>query len=440
MALSYGGPHVQVAPVGAAEGGTEAEVEFSIVMPCLNEALTVGRCVDKAVRALEELGVAGEVIVADNGSTDGSREIARSHGARVVQVGVRGYGSAIQAGVAAAKGRFVIMGDSDDSYDFSRIEGLVDRLRQGDDLVMGNRFDGGIEPGAMPWLHQYFGNPFLTAVIRLFFKVPVKDTQCGLRGFTRSAFERMGLSSPGWEFASEMVAKASLKRQSISEVPVKLHPDGRDRPPHLRSFRAGWRNLRYLLMLCPRWLFLVPAVVLLAIGLALLVVLTPGSLAIGGVELDIHTMILGTLFLGLGYQMLWLWAAATVHVRNQGFGVSDQGFPRLPMGIDRFRLEHGLVAGLVMLAAGLGLNVWLVGHWSFRHLEPADLPLTLRIALWGCTVMALGGQTICGSFFLDMLERIRPPAVTTQEAVRSQAAAEPPLATIGPDGWGGHRS
>src|SRR5437588_9677070 len=245
------------------------DVELSVVMPCLNEARTVGRCVSKAVAELERLGVRGEVVVADNGSTDGSQAIAREHGARVVPVAERGYGSALQGGVAAARGRHIVMGDADDSYDFGVLEPFLERLRAGDELVMGNRFKGGIRPGAMPWHHKYIGNPVLTGILNLFFHTPVGDAHCGLRAFRKDAFERLDLRTPGMEFASEMVVKASLNKQKISEVPIILYPDGRDRPPHLRSFRDGWRHLRFLLLMCPTWLYFVPAMVLSLGGLAL---------------------------------------------------------------------------------------------------------------------------------------------------------------------------
>src|SRR5262245_49476132 len=242
------------APAGRADDAPELEV--SVVMPCLNEARTVGTCVAKAVGSLARLGVQGEVVVADNGSQDGSQEIARSHGARVIHAERKGYGAALQAGIAAARGRYVIMGDADDSYDFSHLDPFVEKLRGGDDLVMGNRFKGGIRPGAMPWLHRYIGNPVLSGILNLFFRTPIGDAHCGLRGFRRDAYQQLGLNTTGMEFASEMVVKASLTGQKISEVPIVLHPDGRDRPPHLRSFRDGWRHLRFLLLLCPLWLYL----------------------------------------------------------------------------------------------------------------------------------------------------------------------------------------
>jgi hypothetical protein len=375
-------------------------IEVSVVMPCLNEARTLGRCIDKAKRSLEELEVTGEVIVADNGSHDGSPEIARVHGARVIRVERKGYGSALQAGIAAARGRYVIMGDADDSYDFSQLGPFLDRLREGDDLVMGNRFRGGIRPGAMPWHHRFIGNPILTGILNLFFRSPIGDAHCGLRGFRKDAYERLGLTTTGMEFASEMVVKACLHRQRISEVPTVLHPDGRDRPPHLRSFRDGWRHLRFLLLLCPTWLFLIPAICLLTGGFGLMAWLTPGPRPLGPVVLDVHTVLLGSLCVMLGYQTLWLWAFAKIYGWTSGL---------LP--IDTFKttifrhlnLERGCLAGLALLGAGFSLNVALVVHWYGRDLGALEVQTTLRYALWGLTGMVMGVQTIYGSFFLSLL-------------------------------------
>src|SRR5262245_52078965 len=331
------------------------QCEVSVVMPCLNEARTVGVCVAKAKRCLEQLGVRGEVIVADNGSTDGSQDLARAAGARVVPAERRGYGAALQAGIAAARGRFVIMGDADDSYDFSELGPFLDRLRTGDELVMGNRFKGGIRPGAMPWLHRFVGNPVLTGILNLFFRSPIRDAHCGLRGFRKDAYERLGLTTPGMEFASEMVVKACLHKQKISEVPIVLHPDGRDRPPHLRSFRDGWRHLRFLLLLCPLWLYLIPSALLAGSGLALLAWLTPGPRIGRRGTFDVPTMLVGALAVILRYQTLWLWAFARIHGWTSGL---------LPAGtfsldvFDYLNLERGLLAGSAMLLSGLGLNVW----------------------------------------------------------------------------------
>jgi glycosyltransferase involved in cell wall biosynthesis len=367
------------------------DVEVTVVMPCLNEALTLGRCIDKARSGLDQMGVQGEVLIADNGSDDGSPDIAREHGARVVNVPRKGYGAALQAGVGAARGRFIIMGDADDSYDFTKLSPFVDKLRQGDELVMGNRFQGGINKGAMPWHHKYIGNPVLTGVLNLFFHSPIGDAHCGLRGFRKESFERLKLTTTGMEFASEMVVKACLLRQKISEVPVVLHKDGRDRPPHLRSFRDGWRHLRFLLLYCPFWLYLIPAALLMGVGLGLM---------IGSVGLDVHTMLLGSLGIIMGYQTLWLWAYARIHGWTSGM------LPRDTFSLNVFEhinLERGCIAGLGMLAAGLGLNGWLFAGWVGQDMGPLDIQSSMRVALWGFTLIVLGVQTIYGSFFLSML-------------------------------------
>jgi glycosyltransferase involved in cell wall biosynthesis len=383
---------------------TEA-IEVSVVMPCLNEALTVGRCVAKAVRALEEMGIHGEVIVADNGSSDGSQAIASEHGAKVVHVQQRGYGSALQGGIKAARGQFIIMGDADDSYDFSRLAGFIERLRAGDELVMGNRFRGGIKPGAMPPLHQYFGNPLLTMLLKIFFHSPIGDCQCGLRGFRKEAIERIKLDAPGMEFASEMVVKSCINRLKISEVPIVLHPDGRDRPPHMRSFRDGWRNLRLMLLLCPLWLYFIPSCLLLAIGTFLMLWLTPGTQHIGRIGLDVHTMLLGSLCVLLGYQTLWLGFLAKVYGHFSGVlpgGGLIRGLLRV------LTLERGLLAGLALLIVGLAANLWLVGEWISHDMGPLDISHSMRFALWGLTAMVVGVQTAYSSFFLSMLRMTRP--------------------------------
>jgi glycosyltransferase involved in cell wall biosynthesis len=378
----------------------QPEIEVSVVMPCLNEALTVGTCVAKAVATLQRLGVKGEVIVADNGSTDGSQELATNAGARVVHAERRGYGAALQAGIAAAKGCYIIMGDADDSYDFTALEPFIERLRAGDDLVMGNRFKGGIRPGAMPWHHRYIGNPILSGILNLFFRTPIKDAHCGLRGFRKDAYERLDLRTPGMEFASEMVVKAALHGQKMSEVPTVLHPDGRDRPPHLRSFRDGWRHLRFLLLMCPMWLYFIPAGLLLGPGLALMAWLTPGPHAIGGVVFDLHTMLLGMLCVFLGYQVLWLGAFAKIHAWINGNLPPDTFSLRI---FDHVNLERGLIGGGVLVLTGLGLCVGLAAEWWGSNLGPLDVSVTMRFALWGFTTLVLGVQTIFCSFFLSML-------------------------------------
>jgi hypothetical protein len=403
------------------------DVEVSVVMPCLNEARTVGRCVDKAVAALQKMGVRGEVIVADNGSSDGSPAIATEHGAWVVHVEQRGYGSALQAGIAAARGRYVIMGDADDSYDFSDLYPFVERLRSGDELVMGNRFRGGIRPGAMPWLHRYVGNPVLTGILNLFFRTPIRDAHCGLRAFRKDAYERLNLSASGMEFASEMVVRASLHGQRISEVPIVLHPDGRDRPPHLRSFRDGWRHLRFLLLMCPRWLYLIPALLLLVLGLGVMAWLTPGPRHIGGVGFDVHTLLLGSLCAILGSQVLWLWLHAQIYAWTSGLLPPDRLSPVL---FQRFRLERWLATGVVLLAGGLCLNGWLLAEWCREGMGPLEVQSTLRFALWGFTAMILGAQTIFGSFFLGMIGMAGQPRRQTVLPAFNASSQDRPTAPM----------
>ncbi|HEV3084111.1 MAG TPA: glycosyltransferase family 2 protein [Gemmataceae bacterium] len=388
-------------PISAsASGEPEGGIELSIVMPCLNEARTVGRCVDLALQSLKSMGIPGEVVVADNGSSDGSQELAVRHGARVIAVQRRGYGSALQAGIAAAHGKYIVMGDADDSYDFGRLEPFVEKLRGGHDLVMGNRFQGGIQPGAMPWLHRYIGNPVLSGILNLFFHSPIRDAHCGLRAFRKDAYDRLGLTTTGMEFASEMVVKACLQRQKIAEVPTILRPDGRDRPPHLRSFRDGWRHLRFMLLHCPLWLYLIPALFLLGGGAALMAWLTPGPRALGGVILDVHTMLFGALAVLLGYQIFWYWACARLFGYANGMLPAQTWSKRFT---EYFSLERGLVIGLTLLACGFALNVWLATQWYSSYLGAPELPTTLRLALWALTSMVLGVQTIFSSFLLSML-------------------------------------
>jgi glycosyltransferase involved in cell wall biosynthesis len=394
--------------VPAASSETSAEpIELSVVMPCLNESLTVGVCVRKAVEALKQMGVRGEVIVADNGSTDGSQDLARQAGARVVHASRRGYGSALQAGIEAARGEYVVMGDADDSYDFTNLSPFLEKLRAGDELVMGNRFRGGIEPGAMPWHHRYIGNPILTGVLNLFFHSPIGDAHCGLRGFRRDSVLKLNLKTSGMEFASEMVVKACLHKQKISEVPTTLKPDGRDRPPHLRSFRDGWRHLRFLMLMCPFWTYLIPAVSLMVAGFGLMAWLTPGPRHVRGVEIDIHTMLFGGLWLLIGYQIFWMWAFAKIHGWTSGLLPANTFSTKL---FDKINLERGLIAGGLMIAGGIGTIVWLTYEWSSHNMGPLEPSVTMRYAIWGFVLLLMGVQTVFGSFFLSMLDMARPPA------------------------------
>ncbi len=379
----------------------QSALELSIIMPCLNEAETVGTCVGKARDFLTRNGVAGEVIVADNGSTDGSQELASNSGARVVAVRERGYGSALRGGMEAARGRFLIMGDADDSYDFRDLAGFLERLRAGDELVLGNRFKGGIKPGAMPPLHRFLGNPVLTGIGRLLFKSPVGDFHCGLRGLSKAAFEKMRLQTTGMEFASEMVVKATLLGMRLSEVPTILSPDGRSRPPHLRSWRDGWRHLRFLLLYSPRWLFLYPGLCLIIGGLLLGVWLMPGARKIGAVTLDVHTLLYAALAVIMGVQTVLFALFTKVFAITLGLLPRD---PELERWEKAFTLETGLIVGGVVLLAGLASGFWAVMTWSHASFGPLDPSRTLRLVIPSIMLMTIGVQITFGSFFLSVLK------------------------------------
>jgi glycosyltransferase involved in cell wall biosynthesis len=379
---------------------TDPGLELSIVMPCLNEAETLAACIEKAQRFLASHGVSGEIIVADNGSTDGSQAIATRLGARVVHVPERGYGSALHGGISAASGRYVIFGDSDDSYDFSELGAFLARLRAGDALVMGNRFRGGIRPGAMPRLHRYLGNPLLSAIGRLFFRSPVGDFHCGLRGLSRAAYDAMAPTTSGMEYASELVIKATLAGLPISEVPTVLHPDGRSRPPHLRSWRDGWRHLRFMLLFSPRWLFLAPGSGLFGVGLLASLWLLAGPRRIAGAELDIHTLLIAGLACLLGYQLI-VFALFT-----KLFAITE-GFQPMPGYLERmFRhvsLELGLAVGALLTLGGLAALVAAVWSWSAVGFGALDPRLTMRQLIPGAILLVIGIQTIFSSFFLSVL-------------------------------------
>lgn len=375
-------------------------MELTILMPCLDEAETLATCIRKARAFLAGSGVDGEVLVADNGSTDGSRELAVEAGARVVEVARKGYGAALAGGISAARGRYVIMGDADDSYDFSRLMPFVEQLRRGSDLVMGNRFRGGIAPGAMPVLHRYLGNPVLSFLGRLFFRVNARDFHCGLRGFDRARILALGLATPGMEFASEMVVKASLAGYRIDEVPTTLQPDGRSRPPHLRTWRDGWRHLRFLLVHSPRWLFLLPGFALAALGaLAMLVVGTRG-VALGGIHFDIHTLAYAGVALALGVQMVLFAALAKlVGIRN---GWLPDGGPA--QGVLRaLTLERCLVGGLVLFLLGLAMSLYAVWLWAGQGFGTLDPRETMRWVIPAGTLMTIAGQLGLAGFFLEAL-------------------------------------
>lgn len=405
-----------------AEGG----LELSLLMPCLDEVRTVGQCVEKARAFLQAAGIEGEVLVADNGSHDGSREAAARAGARVVLVSERGYGAALAAGIAAARGRFVIMGDSDASYDWSALAPFVERLRAGDDLVMGNRFRGAIRAGAMPFLHRYLGNPLLTAVGRRFFGSASGDFYCGLRGFTRAAALRMELRSKGMEFALEMLVKATLLGLRVSEVPIVLSPDGRGRRSHLRTWRDGWRSLRFFLLYSPRWLFLYPGLALMALGGLLGAVLLPDAWQVGGLRLDVHTLLYCSVAVAVGFQLVVFALFGKVLAVVAGLHPPSRSAER---AIRALCLEHGLLAGGVLMAAGLVLSLRATLGWAGHDFGALDPFQTMRTTIPGALLITLGSQVICSSFYLSLLrlqwnERFeRPAPVLEGEACTRREAA-----------------
>ena len=375
-------------------------VELSIVMPCLNEAETLGRCIAKANQFLAQAGVVGEVVIADNGSTDGSQAIAAGLGARVVAVPVRGYGAALQAGIVASRGTFVAMADSDDSYDFLGLMPFVVKLRDGFDLVMGNRFQGGIAPGAMPPLHRYLGNPVLSFVGRLFYPSTIGDFHCGLRAFRRDAILALGLKTTGMEFASEMVVKATLADLRVAEVPTTLSPDGRSRPPHLRSWHDGWRHLKFLLTFAPKWLFFYPGAALAGVGLVLLVALLPGSVHLGSVTLGVHTLLFAAAGVIIGAQLMSFAVVARL------FGVRERlwpSSPRIELARRMFTIDRTCVAGALMLVAGIAIAVAAVGGWAGRGFGNLDVEGTMRLAIPSVVLCALGVQALVTGFFTALL-------------------------------------
>lgn len=373
-------------------------LELTILMPCLNEAETLATCIRKARGFLSRAGVHGEVLIADNGSTDGSQAIADAEGARLVPISQRGYGAALIGGIAAARGRYVIMGDADDSYDFSRLEGILASLRDGNDLVMGNRFKGGIAAGAMPFLHKYLGNPVLSFLGRLFYRIPIGDFHCGLRGFSKDAMQRLELSTPGMEFASEMVVKSGLHGLRIAEVPVTLSPDGRSRPPHLRTWRDGWRHLKFLLLFSPRWLYMLPGIVLFASGC-----IAMAMIAAHRVMLDIHTMAYAGACMILGFQMLLLAAFTKFMGMRAGWLPTDTGQERWAA---RFTLEHALVAGGLLFLAGLGMAIHALQLWAGVDYGALDPRTTMRWVVPSVTAMAMGGELALAGFFFEALRMI----------------------------------
>lgn len=376
------------------------DLELTIVMPCLNEAETLAVCIKKALSSLHNNDIIGEVLIADNGSTDGSQKIAEDLGARVVPVEEKGYGSALMRGIASAQGKFVIMGDADDSYDFSNLLPFVEKLREGYDLVMGNRFRGGIAPGAMPPLHKYLGNPILTGIGRVLFRSSAGDFHCGLRGFRRSSILKLDLRTTGMEFASEMVVKATLNNLRIAEVPTTLSPDGRSRAPHLRSWRDGWRHLRFMLLYSPRWLFLYPGLLLMLGGIIAGIWLLPGSRNLGFLSLNTSTLLYAAIAVIVGFQAITFAMFTKCFAITEGLLPRDEGFTHF---IEKLSLEFGLTVGSVLLIGGLLVSIYAVFFWGTRSFGPFELTGFLRIIIPAVTLITLGFQTILTSFFLSIL-------------------------------------
>lgn len=376
-------------------------IELTILMPCLNEANTIGECITKAQGYLAQRGLRGEVLIADNGSTDNSEKLAVAKGARVVRVQDRGYGAALRGGIAAARGRFVIMGDADDSYDFRDLDDFMSKLRGGCDIVIGNRFRGGIATGAMPFLHRYLGNPALSLIARVFFGTGVGDLLCGLRGFNRDRLLELNLHTTGMEFASEMVVSASMNGYRIEEVPTTLRKDGRSRPPHLRTWRDGWRYLRFMLMLSPRWLFIYPGSFLIALGVLGMALLFNGPVRLTSmVRLDFHTFIVAASLVVIGFQIL------TFGFLARRFGES-YGFLPVSRSLSAFlnlSLEHSLVAAGGMIAAGLLGLVWALSSWAALHFGPLESPIVLRILVLSLTAIAIGIQIIFTAFLASIMD------------------------------------
>jgi hypothetical protein len=375
-------------------------LELTILMPCLNEAETIEVCVRKALGYLARSGVSGEVLIADNGSTDGSQAMAEALGARVVAVPQKGYGAALIGGIAAARGRFVIMGDADDSYDFESLDGMIEHLRGGADLVMGNRFQGGIAPGAMPPLHRYLGNPVLSFIGRLFFSIPVGDFHCGLRGFSRESILGLRLQSPGMEFASEMVVKAALNGLRIEETPTTLKPDGRSRPPHLKTWRDGWRHLRFLLLHSPRWLFIYPGVLLIALGLAGSAVLAGGSVQVTPtIVLDIHSLVVACFSVLIGVQLVMFGALARRYQMLEGVLPPTANFQKFLMGMS---LEPILQAALVIFLLGAGGAAFAVIEWAGSGFGPIHYYGVMRVLVLSLTGVTVAIQLAAAGFLASV--------------------------------------
>jgi len=381
-----------------------ADLELSIIMPCLNEAETVGICIEKAQRCLVALGVSGEVLIADNGSTDGSDQIACQRGARVVHVETRGYGSALMGGIAAARGKFIIMGDADDSYDFTALAPFIEKLHEGYDLVLGNRFKGGIRLKAMPALHRFLGNPVLSGIGRLFFRSPCKDFHCGLRGFSKAAITALDLRTTGMEFASEMIVKATLRKFKIAEVPTSLSKSGRTRRSHIRSWRDGWRHLRFLLLYSPNWLFMIPGYILLLGGTVFGALLIGGPLQIGRLGFDTNTLLMCAMAVLIGFKLIAFATFAKLFAVSEGLLPRDFRLDRI---LRVFTLEKGIVIGLGFVLVGFALLVAGVRYWQQYDFGAISYPDSLRLVIPGATALTLGVEIIFASFFASILSLSR---------------------------------
>ncbi len=375
-------------------------IEISIVMPCLNEAETLAICIRKAFLFFNKEGIVGEVVIADNGSTDGSLEIAQTENARIVNIPQKGYGSALRGGIEAAKGLYIIMGDADDSYDFSNLMPYVIKLREGFDLVMGNRFKGGVKKGAMPFLHKYLGNPILSFIGRLFFKSKIGDFHCGLRGFSKEAYNRMELKTTGMEFASEMIVKASLKNMKIAEVPTILSPDGRTRPPHLNTWRDGWRHLRFLVLYSPNWLFLIPGLLLMTFGIITSSFLISGPVNIGAITFDVHTLLFTSGILLIGFQFILFYGLTKVFTVENELLPKSKKYDRLFKFIN---LEKGLIVGFILVITGIILSFTAYNDWEQLSFGDINSTTILRIVIPAITLILLGIQIILFSLFFSIL-------------------------------------
>jgi glycosyltransferase involved in cell wall biosynthesis len=389
--------------LAAATGKEASEPELSIVMPCLNEAETLQRCINKAQLSIRRQNLRAEIIIADNGSTDGSKEIAQACGARVVAVKAKGYGAALGGGIEKAQGRYIIIGDADDSYDFSNIFPFIEKLREGHDLVMGCRLPSGggtVAPGAMPWKHRWIGNPVLTGIGRLFFRSPISDFHCGLRAFRKEAYQKLDMRTTGMEFASEMVIKATLKKMRIAQIPITLHKDGRSRPPHLRSWRDGWRHLRFMLMYSPRWLFLFPGIIGFLVGTFFFALLLQGPLRLGMAFFDTNTLLVSGMAIILSFQLISFAMFTKIFAISEGLLPED---PRLNRLFSVITLELGILIGVILAVSGLGLLLGAVVYWAKQGFGELSYPDSLRLIIPAVTSLMLGVQIIFSSFFMSIL-------------------------------------